>query len=74
MSDLDFVQTWHITFTANPDLQKVSTIRSITLAATSTDIEDAVVLAYSDLAEEFGVEIAKCFTVSDKREDESDEG
>lgn len=51
-------QTYLITFRADEALNKVSTIREITVAATTTDPDDAKVLAYQDLVEEFGVEIA----------------
>jgi len=61
MSDLDFEQTYLVTFRANKSLAAASTIRSITLAATTTDEEDAQFLAYSDLIEEFGAEVARCF-------------
>jgi len=61
MSDLDFEQTYLVTFRANKTLAAASTVRSITLAATTTDGEDAQVLAYGDLVEEFGAEVAGCF-------------
>ena len=61
MSDLDFEQTYLVTFRANKTLAAASTIRSITLAATTTDEEDAQVLAYGDLIEEFGAEVARYF-------------
>lgn len=61
MSDLDFEQTYLVTFRANKALAAASTIRSITLAATTTDEGDAQVLAYGDLVEEFGYEVARYF-------------
>jgi len=61
VSDLDFEQTYLVTFRANKTLAAASTIRSITLAATTTDEEDAQVLAYGDLIEEFGAEVARYF-------------
>lgn len=67
MSDLDFEQTYLVTFQANKALAVASTIRSITLAATTTDEEDAQFLAYSDLIEEFGAEIARYFDFVDAR-------
>lgn len=59
MSDIEFVTTYFVTFEADEYLVQVSNLRQITLAATTTDPEDAQVLAYSDLADEFGVEVAK---------------
>jgi len=61
MSELFFEQTYLVTFRANKSLAAASTIRSITLAATTTDEDDAQFLAYSDLIEEFGPEVARCF-------------
>lgn len=61
MSEPDFEQTYLVTFRANKTLAAASTIRSITLAATTTDEEDAQVLAYGDLIEEFGAEVARYF-------------
>lgn len=61
MSDIDFEQTYLVTFRAGKELATVSTIRSITLAATTTDEEDARFLAYSDLVEEFGPDVARHF-------------
>lgn len=65
MSDMDFEQTYLVTYRADDRLAKVSTIRSITLAATTTDVEDARVLTLSDLVEEFGVEVAAHFVFVD---------
>ena len=67
MSDMDFEQTYLVTYRADDQLAKVSTIRSITLAATTTDVEDARVLALSDLTEEFGVEVAVHFVFVDAK-------
>lgn len=58
MTDLP-EQTYLITFRADEVLSKVSTIREITVEATTTDPDDARVLAYSDLVEEFGLEVAR---------------
>jgi hypothetical protein len=65
MSDMDFEQTYLVTYRADDRLAKVSTIRSITLAATTTDVDDARVLTLSDLVEEFGVEVAAHFVFVD---------
>jgi hypothetical protein len=65
MSDLFSEQTYLVTYRANDQLAKVSTIRSITLAATTTDIDDARILTLSDLVEEFGVEVAAHFVFVD---------
>ena len=67
MSDLDFEQTYLVTFRASKMLAVASTIRSITLAATTTDELDARELAYSDLVEEFGAEVARYFEFVDAR-------
>ena len=67
MSDMDFEQTYLVTYRADDQLAKVSTIRSITLAATTTDVEDARVLTESDLVEEFGVEVAVHFVFVDAK-------
>jgi len=67
MSDLDFEQTYLVTFRANKTLATISTIRSITLAATTTDELDARELAYGDLSDEFGVEVARHFDFVDAR-------
>jgi hypothetical protein len=67
MSDMDFEQTYLVTYRADDQLAKVSTIRSITLAATTTDVEDARVLTLSDLTEEFGVEVAVHFVFVDAK-------
>lgn len=67
MSDIEFEQTYLVTFRASDILAKASTIRSITLAATTTDELDARELAYSDLVEEFGVEVARYFEFVDAR-------
>lgn len=53
MTDLP-EQTYLITFRADDELRKVSTIREITVAATTTDPDDARFLAYHDLVDEFG--------------------
>jgi hypothetical protein len=58
-------KTYFVTYRADDQLAKVSTVRSITLAATTTDIEDARVLTLSDLVEEFGVEVAAHFVFVD---------
>jgi len=65
MSDMDFEQTYLVTYRVDDQLAKVSTVRSITLAATTTDVEDARVLTLSDLVEEFGVEVAAHFVFVD---------
>jgi len=65
MSDMDFEQTYLVTYRVDDQLSKVSTVRSITLAATTTDVEDARVLTLSDLVEEFGVEVAAHFVFVD---------
>ncbi|MCG3772957.1 MAG: hypothetical protein JW384_04182 [Nitrosomonadaceae bacterium] len=65
MSDMDFEQTYLVTYRVDDQLAKVSTVRSITLAATTTDIDDARVLTLSDLVEEFGVEVAAHFVFVD---------
>ena len=52
-------QTYLITFRADEALSKVSTIREITVVATTTDPDDARVLAYQDLVDEFGLEVAR---------------
>jgi hypothetical protein len=65
MSDMDFEQTYLVTYRADDRLAKVSTIRSITLAATTTDVDDARVLTWDDLTEEFGVEVAAHFVFVD---------
>ncbi len=65
MSDMDFEQTYLVTYRADDWLAKVSTIRSITLAATTTDVDDARVLTWDDLTEEFGVEVAAHFVFVD---------
>lgn len=57
MTDLP-EQTYLVTFRADEALSKVSTIREITVEATTTDPDDARVLAHSDLVEEFGLEVA----------------
>lgn len=67
MSELDFEQTYLVTFRADKTLAAATTIRSITLAATTTDELDARELAYSDLAEEFGVEVARHFEFVDAK-------
>ena len=67
MSDMDFEQTYLVTYRVDDQLAKVSTIRSITLAATTTDVEDARVLTLSDLTEEFGVEVAVHFVFVDAK-------
>ena len=67
MSDMDFEQTYLVTYRADDQLAKVSTIRSITLAATTTDVDDARVLTESDLTEEFGVEVAAHFVFVDAK-------
>ena len=67
MSDMDFEQTYLVTYRADDQLAKVSTIRSITLAATTTDVDDARVLTESDLVEEFGVEVAVHFVFVDAK-------
>lgn len=67
MSDIDFDQTYLVTYRADDQLAKVSTIRSITLAATTTDVDDARVLTESDLVEEFGVEVAVHFVFVDAK-------
>jgi hypothetical protein len=67
MTDIDddptilYERTYFVTFRANKKLETMSNIRSITLAATTTDAEDAQALAYSDLVEEFGYEVAAYF-------------
>lgn len=61
MSDPEFVITYLVTFEPDQYLRSVSNVRSITLAATTTDTEDAYVLAYEDLVGEFGVEVAAHF-------------
>ncbi len=65
MSKLFSEKTYFVTYRADDQLAGVSTIRSITLAATTTDIEDARVLTLSDLVEEFGVEVATHFVFVD---------
>ena len=65
MSKLFSEKTYFVTYRADDQLAGVSTIRSITLAATTTDIEDARVLTLSDLVEEFGVEVAAHFVFVD---------
>jgi hypothetical protein len=65
MSDFFSEQTYLVTYRANDQLAKVSTIRSITLAATTTDVDDARVLTWDDLTEEFGVEVAAHFVFVD---------
>ena len=67
MSDMDFEQTYLVTYRVDDQLAKVSTIRSITLAATTTDVDDARVLTESDLVEEFGVEVAVHFVFVDAK-------
>lgn len=67
MSDLDFEQTYLVTFRANKALAAASTIRSITLAATTTDELDARELAYCDLIDEFGAEVARYFEFVDAK-------
>ena len=67
MSDMDFEQTYLVTYRADDQLAKVSTIRSITLAATTTDVDDARVLTESELVEEFGVEVAVHFVFVDAK-------
>lgn len=67
MSEPFSEQTYLVTYRADDQLAKVSTIRSITLAATTTDVEDARVLAESDLVEEFGVEVAVHFVFVDAK-------
>ena len=62
MTDVEFVSTYLVTFQADEYLRKISNLRQLTLAATTTDPDDARVLAYDDLTEEFGVEVAKHFT------------
>lgn len=61
MSEVDTERTYLVTFRADTELSRASTIRFITLAATTTDAEDARVLALSDIAEEFGIAVSKHF-------------
>lgn len=61
MSDIEFEETYLVTFRPDEFLKSASNIRSITLAATTTDPEDARVLAWGDLTDEFGVEVSKHF-------------
>lgn len=68
MSDLEFLTTYLVTFEADEHLRKVSNLRHLTLAATTTDPEDAQVLAYGDLTDEFGVEVAAHFVFIHARE------
>lgn len=63
----EFEQTYLVTFRASKELAAASTIRSITLAATTDDELDARELAYSDLIEEFGVEVARYFEFVDAK-------
>lgn len=65
MSDADEIDLYDrsflVTFWADETLKRMSNIRSITLVATTTDANDAQVLAYGDLVEEFGYEMANFF-------------
>lgn len=67
MSEPFSEQTYLVTYRADDQLAKVSTIRSITLAATTTDVDDARVLTWDDLTEEFGVEVAARFVFVDAK-------
>ena len=71
MTDLEFEKTYLVTFEAGKELHSVVNIRSITLAATTTDVADATVLAYQDLVDEFGVEIARHFTLTTAHSEEN---
>jgi len=60
--DLFIVErTYLVTYRPDKHLVSATTIRSITLAATTTDPDDANVLTYGDLIEEFGLEVARHF-------------
>ncbi len=72
MTDLDFEQTYLVTYRADEQLAKVSTVRFITLAATTTDVDDARSLTLDDLTEEFGVEVAARFVFVEARLEESE--
>ena len=65
MNKLFSEKTYFVTYRADEHLAEVSTVRFITLAATTTDIDDARVLTLSDLTEEFGVEVAAHFVFVD---------
>ena len=67
MSEPFSEQTYLVTYRADDQLAKVSTIRSITLAATTTDVDDARILTWNDLTEEFGVEVAVHFVFVDAK-------
>lgn len=67
MSEPFSEQTYLVTYRADDQLAKVSTIRSITLAATTTDVDDARILTWDDLTEEFGVEVAAHFVFVDAK-------
>jgi len=54
-------ETYLVTYRPNKYLSSATTIRSITLAATTTDPDDANVLTFGDLIEEFGLEVARHF-------------